>query len=98
MTWTVQTTALRRQVRQVLDRVRLKREPVVIQNYDTPQAVIIPYDEFAAYSEWRAAGEKRAVWLSELRRIAEDVSKRAALSETEAAALVDEAIQSAREG
>jgi prevent-host-death family protein len=98
MTWIVQTTNLRRQVREILDRVRLKQEPVIIQSYDTPQAVIIPYEEFGAYSQWRAANEKRATWLAELRRIAEEVSARAALSEDEAAALVGEAIQATREG
>ncbi len=98
MTWTVQTTNLRRQVREILDRVRLKREPVIIQSYDIPQAVIIPYEEFSAYSEWRATNQKRAAWLAELRRIAEEVSARAALSEDEAAALVNEAIRATREG
>lgn len=34
--------------------------------------------------------EKRAAWLSELRRIAEEVSQRAALSEAEAEALIEE--------
>jgi PHD/YefM family antitoxin component YafN of YafNO toxin-antitoxin module len=29
MTWTIQTTDLRRRVREVLDRVRVQREPVV---------------------------------------------------------------------
>jgi len=96
MTWTVQTTDLRRRTREILDRVRMKGEPVVVRSYDTPQAVIIPYEEFEDYMEWRAASEKRAAWLAELRRIAEEVSARAALSEDEAAALVDEAIQATR--
>ena len=96
MTWTVQTTDLRRRVREILDRVRLEREPVIVRSYDTPQAVIIPYEEFEDYREWRAASGKRAAWLAELRRIAEEVSARAALSENEAAALVDEAIRATR--
>jgi prevent-host-death family protein len=93
MTWTVQTTDLRRRVREVLDRVRMKREPVIVRSYDTPQAVIIPYEDFEDYREWRATSERRAAWLAELRRIAEDVSARAAFSEEEAAALIDEAIR-----
>ena len=96
MTWTVQTTDLRRRSREILDRVRLKREPVVVRSYDTPQAVIIPYEEFGAYMEWRAVSQKRAAWLAELRHIVEEVSARAALSEEETAALVDEALWSTR--
>jgi PHD/YefM family antitoxin component YafN of YafNO toxin-antitoxin module len=88
---------MRRQVREILDRVRLKREPVIIQSYDIPQAVIIPYEEFSAYSEWRATNQKRAAWLAELRRIAEEVSARAALSEDETTALTDEAIRATQE-
>jgi len=98
MTWTVQTTDLRRRVREVLDRVRLKREPAVVRSYDTPQAVIIPYEDFDDYMEWRKTTEKRATWLAELRRIAEEVSARVALSEDEATALIDEAIQTTRVG
>jgi prevent-host-death family protein len=97
MTWTVQTTDLRRRARDILDRVRLKQEPVVIRSYDTPQAVIIPYEEFDAYMKWRTTSEKRAAWLAELRRIAEEVSARAALSDDKATALVDEAIRATRE-
>ncbi len=97
MTWTVQTTDLRRRGREILDRVRLKREPVIVRSYDTPQAVIIPYEEFEDYREWRAAKEKRAAWLAELRYIAEEVSARAALSEGEASTLVAEAIRATRE-
>lgn len=96
MTWTVQTTDLRRRVREVLDRVRMRREPVIVRSYDTPQAVIIPYEDFEEFREWRATSERRAAWLAELRRIAEDVSARAALSEDEAATLVDDAVQAVR--
>ena len=96
MTWTVQTTDLRRRSREILDRVRLEREPVGVRSYGTPQAVIIPYEEFEAYTEWRAASQRQAAWLGELRRIAEEVSSRAALSEEETAALVDKALRATR--
>ncbi len=58
MTWTVQTTDLRRRARDILDRVRLKQEPVIIRSYDTPQAVLIPYEEFPDYVEWRGVSEE----------------------------------------
>ena len=87
----IQTTDLRRRVREVLDRVRMRGESVVVYTYDTPQAVLIPYDEFEAYQQWREGQAQREAWLRELRAIAERVSARAALSEEEADALIDEA-------
>jgi prevent-host-death family protein len=95
MTETVQTTDLRRRVREVLDRVRIQGEAVVVYTYDTPQAVLIPYDEFEAYQRWREGQAQREAWLGELRAIAEQVSARAALSDEEAAALIEEARHSA---
>ena len=91
MTETIHSTDLRRRVREVLDRVRLKREPVVVQSYGTPQAVIIPYEDYAAYREWQTSRAQRQAWLAELRAIAEEVSHRAALSEDSAAVLIEEA-------
>jgi prevent-host-death family protein len=95
-TTTVQSTDLRRHVREVLDRVRIEQEPVIVQTYDTPQAVLIPYDDFQAYQAWRDRQRKRAAWLDELRAIAEEVSERAALSDAEAEALIDEAVRETR--
>jgi prevent-host-death family protein len=95
-TTTVQSTDLRRRVREVLDRVRIEQEPVIVQTYDTPQAVLIPYDDFQAYQAWRDRQRKRAAWLDELRAIAEEVSERAALSDAEAEALIDEAVRETR--
>ena len=91
MTGSIQTTDLRRRVREVLDRVRSEGEPVVVYTYGTPQAVLIPYDEYEAYQAWRARQGQRAAWLAELRSIAEEVSARAALPEDKAATLIDEA-------
>lgn len=91
MTETIHSTDLRRRVREVLDRVRLKREPVVVQSYGTPQAVIIPYEDYAAYREWQTSRAQRQAWLAELRAIAEEVSHRAALGEDSAAVLIEEA-------
>jgi prevent-host-death family protein len=89
----IQSTDLRRQVRAVLDRVRQRREAIIVQTYDSPQAVLIPYEEFEAYQAWQAQRRERAAWLTELRAIAEEVSARAGLSEGEAAALIDEVVR-----
>ena len=96
MTEAVQTTDLRRRVREVLDRVRIERQPVVVYTYDTPQAVLIPYDEYEAYQSWRSRQQQRQAWLTELREIAQEVSDRAALADDEAAALIDAARAEAR--
>ena len=91
MAETIQTTDLRRRVREVLDRVRVQRQSVIVYTYDTPQAVIIPYDDYQAYQAWQERQQQRRTWLAELRAIAEEVSARAALSDDEADALIDEA-------
>ncbi len=95
-TTTVQSTDLRRRVREVLDRVRVEKEPVIVQTYDTPQAVLIPYEDFRSYQAWRERQHKRAAWLSELQAIAEEVSERADLSAEAAEALIDEAVRETR--
>jgi prevent-host-death family protein len=96
MTVTVQATDLRRRVREVLDRVRREETPIVVCTYDTPQAVLIPYEQFEAYQAWRAGRQERAAWLAELRAIAEEVSARATLLEHEAGPLIEEAIRETR--
>ena len=96
MTENVQSTDLRRRVREILDRVRMGGEPVVVYTYDTPQAVIIPYDQFDAYQTWRSRQQQRQAWLAELQAIAEQVSARAALSDDQAAALIEEAKRETR--
>jgi PHD/YefM family antitoxin component YafN of YafNO toxin-antitoxin module len=78
-------------VREVLDRVRVQRQSVVVYTYDTPQAVIIPYEEYDAYQAWQKHQKQRRAWLAELRAIAQEVSARATLSDEEATALIDEA-------
>jgi prevent-host-death family protein len=97
MTDTIQSTDLRRQVREVLDRVRREQEPVIVRTYDTPQAVLIPYEQFEAYQDWQKRRQKRGAWLAELRSIAEEVSARAALSDEEAVDLIDEAVRKTAE-
>jgi prevent-host-death family protein len=96
MTITIQATDLRRRVREVLDRVQREQEPVIVCTYRTPQAVLIPYQEFEAYQAWQTRREERAAWLAELRTIAEEVSARAALSGDEADTLIAEAVRETR--
>ena len=93
MTITIQSTDLRRKVREVLERVQRKQEPIIVRTYDTPQAVLIPYEEFEAYQAWQVRRRERTAWLAELRAIAEEVSARAALSDDEAEVLIGEAIR-----
>jgi len=95
-TITIQSTDLRRRVREVVDQVRTAQQPVIVQTYDTPQAVLIPYDDFEAYQTWRDRQRKRAAWLTELQAIAEEISERATLSDAEANTLIDEAVRQTR--
>ena len=97
MAVSVQATDLRRRVREVLDRVRREQEPIIVRTYGTPQAVLIPYEDFEAFQAWRARQQERAAWLAELRAIAEEVSARAALAEDEAGVLIAEAIRETRD-
>jgi prevent-host-death family protein len=93
VTATIQSTDLRRQVRAVLDRVRRKREPIIVRTYASPQAVLTPYEEFEAYQAWQTRRQERNAWLGELRAIAEEISARAELSDGEAAELIEEAVR-----
>ena len=96
MTTIVQSTDLRRKVRDVLDRVQEDREPVIVRTYGNPQAVLIPYDDFQAYQNWQVQRQKRAAWLDELQAIAEEVSSRANLNGQNADDLIAEAVQETR--
>jgi prevent-host-death family protein len=91
MSLIIQTTDLRRRVRDVLERVKVKHETFIVKSYNTPQAVILPYEEYEVYQNWQAAQQKRTAWMGELRRIAEQVSDYAALSDQDAEQLIDEA-------
>ena len=96
MTTTIQTTDLRRRVREVLDRLQEEGEPLVVRNYSTPRAVIIPYQDFEDYRAWQARRRERESWMAELAAIAQEVSARAALTDEEAEALVEEAGRESR--
>jgi PHD/YefM family antitoxin component YafN of YafNO toxin-antitoxin module len=80
----------------VLNQVQTRREPIIIRTYDTPQAVIVPYDDFEEYQAWRAYIQQKTAWLDELQAIAEEVSARANLTDEDAQALVTEAVQETR--
>jgi prevent-host-death family protein len=88
---TIQSTDLRRRLREVLDRVQKEQEPVIVQTYGTPQAVLVPYEDFEAYQAWRERRQERATWLAELRAIAEEVSHRVDLPVEALERLVEEA-------
>ena len=91
MTESIQSSDLRRQVREVLARVQREGQPLIVRTYDRPQAVLIPYEDFQTYQAWQARRQQRQAWLAELQAIAAEVSARAGLSEEQAAALIDEA-------
>lgn len=94
MTEAIQSTDLRRRVRQVLEQVRTQRQPVIVNTYDTPQAVIIPFEDYQAFQAWQTRQKQQAAWLAELRSIAEEVSSHIDLSDGEINNLIEEAERS----
>ncbi len=94
----IKATDLRRRTRQVLDWVRVDGEEVIVESYNTPQAVIISYSDYLTYKELEKAEALRRALVGELQQIAAEVSRRAqAMADEDVPALVDEAIAAARE-
>jgi len=94
----IKTTDLRRRTRQVLDWVRVDGEKIIIESYNTPQAVIISYSDYLTYKELERAEARRRALVGELQQIAAQVSQRAQeAADEDVPTLVDKAIAAARE-
>jgi prevent-host-death family protein len=94
----IKTTDLRRRTRQVLDWVRVDGEEIIVESYNTPQAVIISYSDYLTYKELERAETRRQALVNELQQIATEVSQRAQeVTDKDVPALVSEAIAAARE-
>lgn len=94
----IKATDLRRRTRQVLDWVRVDGEKIIVESYNTPQAVIISYSDYLTYKELEKAEARRRALVGELQQIAAKVSQRAqGVAEEDLPTLVGEAIAAARE-
>jgi prevent-host-death family protein len=84
----VTATELQRNAREVIDRVRVRHEAVVVENRGKPMVAVVPYEEYVRYSREREARFERLFRAAEANaRLNGD------LTEEEAMALVDEVRQ-----
>lgn len=86
----VTSTELQKNSRAVIDWVRTRGEPVIIETYGKPMAAILSYDEYQAYLQYKQARAARFAVVKEA------ASRNAAannLTEAEAMALVEETRQ-----
>lgn len=94
----IKATDLRRRTRQVLDWVRVDGEKIIVESYNTPQAVIISYSDYLTYKELERAEARRRALVGELQQIAAQVSQRAQeVADEDIPTLVDKAVAAARE-
>lgn len=82
---TVTSTELQKNTREVIDWARIRGEPVLIETYGKPMAVVLSYDEFIAYLQYRQA---RTARFERLRTAKAANAATNELSEDEALALV----------
>jgi prevent-host-death family protein len=91
----ITATELQRHARDVIDQVRMNREPVVVENRGKPMAAVLPYEEYEQWQRYRAQRER------DFRRLREFIQANAALnqglSEDEVMELADQLIREERE-
>ena len=91
---TITATELQRHARDVVDRVRMNREPIVVENRGKPMVAVLPYDDYEGYQRYRAQREER---FRRLFAAADANAARNGLTDEEAMALADEALREYRE-
>lgn len=89
----ITSTELQKQTREAIDYARVERDAVIVETYGRPMAVILSYDEYKAYMEYKAGLEQRAVRFALLREAAAENEAYNELSEEEAMQLVEEVRQ-----
>jgi PHD/YefM family antitoxin component YafN of YafNO toxin-antitoxin module len=87
----ITSTELQKQTREAIDYARVERDAVIVETYGRPMAVILSYDEYQAYMEYKAGQEYRSARFALLRDAAEQNAAYNQLSEEEAVQLVEEA-------
>lgn len=89
----ITSTELQKQTREAIDYARVERDAVIVETYGRPMVVILSYDEYKAYMEYKAGLEQRAVRFALLREAAAENEAYNELSEEEAMQLVEEVRQ-----
>lgn len=86
----ISSTELQKQTREAIDYARVERDAVIIETYGRPMAVILSYDEYKAYMDYKAAQEERSVRFARLREAAGQNAAYNQLSEEEGVRLAEE--------
>lgn len=86
----ITSTELQKQTREAIDYARVERDAVIIETYGRPMAVILSYDEYQAYAEYKASQEQRAARFTLLREAASQNAAYNQLTEEEATQLADD--------
>lgn len=89
----ITSTELQKQTREAIDYARIERDAVIVETYGRPMAVILAYDEYKAYVEYKAGREQREMQFALLREAAAENAAYNSLSEGEALKLVEEVRQ-----
>ena len=48
---------VREKLADIVEEVKMKNESIIIEKYNKPQAVIVPYPEYEAFEEWEIEKE-----------------------------------------
>ena len=89
MTLNVSTSEAKAKLSSFLQQVVGNREEVIIENRGTPQAVLISYDVYEQYCQWRDQ-DRRQRALAELQALADSIqSRNQDLTETETEEMAD---------
>lgn len=89
----ITSTELQKQTREAIDYARVERDAVIVETYGRPMAVILSYDEYNAYMEYKAGLEQRAARFALFREAAAENAAYNGLSEEEAMQLVEDTRQ-----
>ncbi len=87
----ITSTELQKQTREAIDYARVERDAVIVETYGRPMAVILSYDEYLAYMNYKAGQEERAARFALLRDAAGQNAAYNQLSEEEGLRLAEEA-------
>lgn len=87
----ITSTELQKQTREAIDYARMERDAVIVETYGRPMAVILSYEEYLAYMNYKAGQEERAARFTLLRDAAGQNAAYNQLSEEEGMRLAEEA-------
>ncbi len=86
----ITSTELQKQTREAIDYARVERDAVIVETYGRPMAVILSYDEYLAYMDYKTRQEQRSARFALLRDAAGQNAAYNQLSEEEGMQLVEE--------